>query len=361
VDATQDKVKIMHNTTEHARDVLSMPAQWEAHERCLMSWPSRDYWQGVASFDDACREWAGVANAVARFEPVLMIAAPGTGARARTFLDPTVEVIELPVNDAWMRDNGPIFVTSATRREAVHFGFNGWGQKFPPWEQDAAVAALVLEHLGVPKRSSSMVLEGGSVLVDGQGTLITTEQCLLHPNRNPNMSKDAIEAELKRQLGVTKVIWLPYGHVEDRHTDGHVDGVLAYLAPGRVMVQTCDDPAHPDHHRLRENLRVLRETTDARGRVFEVIEMPYYPYFHLGDHQDMVSYVNFYRANGLGGHGAIVPLAGHEFDNAFLALLRAWLPGVEVVGVPARLIAYGGGGPHCITQQVPVLPPEVRP
>ena len=332
-----------------------MPAEWAKHERCLMSFPARDYWSGAANFEDVRREWAGVANAIARFEPVLMIVAPGMSNTAKNLLDPSIEILELPVDDAWMRDNGPIFVQNSVQREAIHFGFNAWGEKFPPWDKDAQVAALILSHLNVPRRVSSMILEGGSIIVDGEGTLITTEQCLLHPNRNPGMSKSQIETELNHQLGVEKIIWLPFGHFEDAHTDGHIDGVLAYLAPAKVIVQTCTDRSHPDFERLNANLRVLQEQTDARGRNFEVIQMPYYPRFSVGGKEEMVSYVNLYLANGVGGKAAIVPTANHKFDAVFLEMLSEHLPGFEMVGVPSQLIAYGGGGPHCITQQIPAL------
>ncbi len=194
-----------------ATQTLTMPAEWSRHERCLMSFPARDYWTLVADFEAARREWAGVANAIARFEPVLMVTAPGSGKTAKAYLEPSIEILELPVDDAWMRDNGPIFITNANKREAVHFGFNAWGEKFPPWDKDEKLAGLLLEHLNIAKRVSKMILEGGSIVVDGEGTLITTEQCLLHPNRNPGMQKSEIETELKRQLGVEKIIWLPYG------------------------------------------------------------------------------------------------------------------------------------------------------
>ena len=337
---------------------LSMPAEWELHERCLMSWPSRDYWDNTELFARAKLEWAAVANAIARFEPVLMIAAPGMATEARGHLEPNTKVLELPLDDAWIRDNGPIFVLGPDgQREGLHFGFNAWGKKFPPWDRDADLARPLLEHLGIPRRVSRLILEGGSIIGDGQGTLIVTEQCLLHSNRNPNWSSDQIERELIERFAVTKVIWLPFGHADDAHTDGHVDGVLAYLAPAKVLVQVCHDRNHPDHERMRRNLRVLRETTDARGRPFEIIELPFYPRFEVAGLRDMVSYVNLYIANGPGGCGVIVPLANSAMDPQALEIIQNAMPGFEVVGVPGQMIALGGGGPHCITQQVPAVRP----
>jgi agmatine deiminase len=194
-----------------------------------------------------------------------------------------------------------------------------------------------------------MILEGGAITVDGEGTLITTEQCLLHPNRNPGMSREEIEAELISTLGVTKVVWLPYGGLLDTETDGHVDGVCAFVAPGKVVLQLPADPAHPDYVRMRANRAVLEHSTDAQGRPFEIVDLPQAAFVEVAGKPIEVGYLNFYLANG----GVIVPVADHPEDEGALAVLAAACPGRKVVGVRARVIAYGGGGVHCITQQVP--------
>jgi agmatine deiminase len=325
-----------------------MPAEWEPHERCLMAWPTRaSLWHDI---EEARREDAGVANAIAAFEPVLMVVDPGEAGPARRRLASAVELVELPIDDSWMRDNGPIFVRNeAGDRAGVHFRFNAWGERFPPWDRDAAVGEPLLEHLGIARIASPMVLEGGSISVDGHGTLITTEQCLLNPNRNPGLSRDQIEAELRARLGVETIVWLPYGHAEDRHTDGHVDGVCVFLRAGVVLAQTCHEPGHPDAERMAANRAVLAAARDARGRPLEVVELPHYPYVDAGGVRLSVSYANLYLANG----GAVVPLAGHRYDAEVLELVATALPEREAVGVPARTIASGGGGVHCITQQVP--------
>jgi agmatine deiminase len=325
-----------------------MPAEWEPHERCLMAWPTRAaVWHDL---DEALRQYAGVANAIAAFEPVLMVVNPGDGAAARRRLTDAVDLVELPIDDSWMRDNGPIFVVDGDGgRAGVHFAFNAWGERFPPWDRDAAVGEPLLAHLGIPRIPSTMVLEGGSISVDGEGTLVTTEQCLLNPNRNPELSREQIEAELRSRLGVDTIVWLPYGHAEDMHTDGHVDGVCVFVRPGVVVAQTCHISGHPDEERMAANRAVLAAATDAPGRSLEVIELPQYPYVDVGGERTRVSYANFYLANG----GAVVPLAGHAFDDEVVALLAAAMPEREVVGVPAATIASGGGGVHCITQQVP--------
>lgn len=243
-----------------------MPAEWSAHDGCLMAWPTRqDLWGSV--LDEAKEEYADVARAIAGFEPVTMVAPPGHGEEARTRCGTDVTVIELPLDDSWFRDSAPLFVLDGDgNRAGVDFRFNAWGGKHHPFDADDRISSLLLEHLGVDRIASDMILEGGAITVDGEGTLITTEQCLLHPNRNPGLTRDEIEAELKTRLGVTKVIWLPYGGLLDTETDGHVDGVCAFAAPGTVVVSLPSDPDHPDYARMRANRAVLDASTDARGR-----------------------------------------------------------------------------------------------
>lgn len=331
-----------------------MPAEWTEHEACLMAWPTRaDLWG--ETFEEAKREYAQVARAIAAFEPVTMVARPGQGEEASALCGEGVEVVELPIDDSWFRDSGPLFVLGpGGERAGVDFRFNAWGGKHHPFDADDRIAGLLLERLGVERIDSRMVLEGGAVTVDGEGTLITTEQCLLHPNRNPGMSRAEIEAELVARLGVTTVIWLPHGGLLDTETDGHVDGVCAFVAPGRVVVQLPSDPAHPDYHRMRENRAVLEAAVDARGRRLEIVDLPQSAFVEVGGRETEVGYLNFYLANG----GVVVPVAGvPEQDEGALAVIAAALPGRKVVGVRSRVIAFGGGGVHCITQQVPVARP----
>jgi len=326
-----------------------MPAEGDPHEGCLIAWPTReDLWGSV--LDRARREYADVATAVARFEPVTIVAHPGAADEVRAMVEADVTVVEVPIDDSWVRDSGPIFVVDeAGGRAAVDFRFNSWGERFLPYDKDAAMTELLLSRLGVERLPSDLVLEGGAITVDGRGTLITTEQCLLNPNRNPGRGREEIEAELGARLGVSKVIWLPYGHLEDEHTDGHVDGVCAFARPGVVVIQSCEDPAHPDFERMRSNRAVLEGAVDARGGGFELVELPYYPRVEVGGQMTTVSYLNFYLANG----GVVVPIAGHDLDDEALDRIAAAFPERQVVGVPAATISYGGGGVHCITQQVP--------
>jgi agmatine deiminase len=328
-------------------DGLAMPAEFAPHAATYMEWPTRaDLWGDL--FERAKQDYAEVANAVAAFEPVVMVVNPEQAGEARSFLSADVELLPIPIDDSWMRDNGPIFVTDRDGGVAlVHFRFNSWGEKFLPYDRDAEVPTHVAEHLGMRRYEAPMVLEGGSFFVDGEGTLFTTEQCLLNPNRNPSMTREAIEDTLRASLGVDAVIWLGHGHSTDRDTDGHIDGVLQVVRPGVVMLLAPADPQDPDHEPGAENLRRLREARDARGRAIEVIAFDPGP-------PNGLSYMNFYLCNG----GAVVPVVGRrEEDEPALAQIRAAFPDREVVPVAGWTIHEGGGGPHCITQQLPVGAP----
>jgi len=323
---------------------MRAPAEWEPHERTLMGWPCRaDLWGETIA--QARADYAEVANAVAAFEPVTMIANPGADAQAaRAACGAGVEIVELPLDDSWLRDCGPIYVyDDAGVRIAVHFGFNAWGEKFPPWDRDAAVGRLIAQRLGDPVVDGRMVLEGGSITTDGQGTLLTTEQCLLNPNRNPSLSREQIEDTLRSRLGVQRILWLGMGLLEDRDTDGHVDLIAAFTEPGRALLQTVDED-NPNFEHCEENRRRLSHAGVA------VTELPFLPYVEVAGETVAASYLNFYICNG----GVIVPVAAADTDAPALAIIAAAYPGREVVAVPGAVIAYGGGGPHCITQQVPV-------
>jgi agmatine deiminase len=320
------------------------PAEWEPHELTLMGWPCRaELWGETMA--RARVDYAAVANAVAAFEPVTMIANPGADAQsARAACAAAVEIVELPLDDSWLRDCGPIYAyDDAGGRVAVHFGFNAWGEKFPPWDRDAAVGRLIAQRLGDRVVEVGMVLEGGSILTDGAGTLLTTEQCLLNPNRNPSLSRQRIEAGLREHLGVREIVWLGMGLVEDRDTDGHVDLIAAFTRPGHVLLQTVA----PDNANF-EHCEANRARLEAAG--VQVTELPWLPYAEVAGETVAASYLNFYLCN----RGVIVPVAGADSDAEALAIIAAAYPGREVVAVPGLVIAYGGGGPHCITQQVPV-------
>jgi agmatine deiminase len=320
-----------------------MPAEWAPHERTLMAWPTRpDLWGD--QLEAAREEYAATANAIAAFEPLTMVCASAEeAAQARAALTTAAEVVELPIDDSWLRDSGPIFVVDGDRRRAgVHFGFNSWGGKFTPWDRDAAVGGLLVEHVGDNCYKAPFVLEGGAIAVDGEGTLLTTEECLLNPNRNPGMSREEIEAGLRDHLGAKTIVWLGQGLVEDRDTDGHVDMIAAFTRPGEVLLQSVE-PGAPSHERMADN----RTRLTAAG--LEVVDFPILAAVEVAGEPVAVSHLNLYLCNG----AAIVPLAGVDTDAEALERIAAAYPDREVVGVPGRVIAFGGGGPHCITQQVP--------
>jgi agmatine deiminase len=324
---------------------MRWPAEWEPHERTLMGWPCRlELWG--ETIGQACEAFATVANAIAEFEPVTMVANLGRdAARARAACGRNVEIVELPLDDSWLRDCGPIYVYNDTgRRVATHFRFNAWGEKFSGWDRDAAVGRLVAAVLEDELRSAPIVLEGGSILGDGAGLLLTTEQCLLNPNRNPSLGRGEIESSLSEFLGAREIVWLGRGLVEDRDTDGHIDLIASFTGPRRALLQTV--PAdNVNCANCCENL----ERMSASG--IEVVEFPFLAYSNVAGETVAVSYLNCYLCNG----AVIVPVSGADSDSEALALIGQAFQGREVVSVPGAVLAYGGGGPHCITQPVPLL------
>jgi agmatine deiminase len=334
--------------------VTRLPAEWEPHAATAMCWPARaEMWGSL--YADAEVAHAEVANAIARFEPVTMLAAPRTAERAAAMCGPGVEVVEQPIDDSWFRDSGPIYVfDDAGEAVATDWRFNSWGEKFLPYADDAAAALRFAERRGDPVRSIDMVFEGGSITGDGEGTLVTTTQCLMHPNRNPTMTQSEIEATLRDELGAERTIWLPYGLALDDDTDGHVDNIAAFAAPGRLVVQGCDDPDEADWLRLDVDRRVAGGTLDARGRPLEVVTVPVLPFAEVdrgdGPERVVVPYLNYYLGNGF----VLVPVCGHAADADMVALIAEQYPGREPLALDVgAILAAGGGGIHCITQQLP--------
>jgi agmatine deiminase len=321
---------------------MRLPAEWEPHERTIMGWPCRlALWGDL--IDQARADYAAVANAIARFEPVTMIASDAADAAlARAACDDAVEVVQLPLDDSWLRDSGPIYVYDDGVRRAVHFRFNSWGEKFLPFDRDVEIGGLIAEKLGDEVRKAPLVLEGGSILSDGAGSLLVTEQCLLNPNRNPHLSREQIEDSLREWLGVGSIVWLGRGLLEDRDTDGHVDLIAAFMREGQVLLQTVA-PDNPNFGNCEENRARLRQAG------IDVLELPYLPYVEVAGETVAAGYLNLYLCNG----AAIVPVCGDDTEADALELIAQAFGDREIVPVPGALLAYGGGGPHCITQQVP--------
>ncbi len=331
-----------------------MPGEFAPHERTVMCWPCREAIYPGALMGEARAAHAEVARTIQRFEPVTMIARPGADVAAAVgACGAGVEVVALEIDDSWFRDTGPIFVTDGTQRIALDWVFNGWGGKFVPFADDAAVGAAWAGGAGHPVRSLSMVLEGGSIGVDGAGSAVTTVQCLMHPNRNPSMTQTEIEATVCAELGVRRVLWLPYGLAFDDDTDGHVDNVAAFARPGVLVMQGCDDPQEDDRVRMNVNARVASGWEDGGGNALEVVEVPVLPFVERRGDRVAVPYLNFYVGNGF----VAVPVCGHPADRDMLAIIADQFPGREVIGLDVgAILAAGGGGIHCITQQVPAVP-----
>jgi agmatine deiminase len=324
-------------------DGFYFPAEWSPHQGTIMQFVPEQNW-GRHDIEGPRKEWAMVANTVAEFEPVIMAVDPADKKIAAKMLSGAIEQVEYPLNDGWSRDSGPmILVDDKGNRAVAGFEFNSWGRKFHPYDDDAQFKARMAAHLDFPFYPAPMTLEGGAVILDGEGTCITTAECLLHTNRNPGMSKADVEEVLAQWLGVKKVIWLPLGLTPDPITDGHIDGLAAYVAPGVVMVHTTADPGDPNYRICNAAVEILGNTTDARGRALEIITLPL---------AETVVHMNYYVCNG----GVVVPTAGNagSDDNA-LGIIRDAFPGRKVVGVSGNMISEGGGGVHCITQQIPAV------
>ena len=326
-------------------DGFAMPAEWHEHVRCWMAWPVRAETWG--EHIDAAREaTAEIANAVARFEPVSMIAKPKNVAEVSLLTGQGVSQMSLQHDDCWIRDIGPTFLVNPEKLVAgVDWQWNAWGHRYADYERDAAVAEALLQHLAMRRYSSDLVVEGGALHVDGEGTLITTESVILNPNRNPNRSRVEIEEILIHTLGVKQVIWLAEG-LQDDFGGGHVENLARFVRPGVVLALTSSDPADPNHKVLSENLARLKATKDAAGRDLEVVEIEQpRPQFDTEGRRLALSYLNFYLPNG----GVIIPAYedGAADKRAFDTISKLFAKR-EAIQLPAVELAYGGGGIHSI-------------
>jgi agmatine deiminase len=336
-----------------AETPFRMPAEWAAHERCVMAFCAA--WE---TFDkggiNAIRiEQAQIAKAIAQFEPVTILANPEDVTEASKLCGPSVTVLEMLHYDVWTRDTLPTIVKAADgTRRAIGWNFNAWGGKFDgQYADDLGLAERFADSSGMAFEKAGMVIEGGSIEVDGNGLLITTETAILNPNRNPGMTKADAEAEWKRLLGVTKILWL-YGSDVDEVTDGHVDGAVKFLTPDHLVAEHTDDRDDLEYHELRDNLARLNGLTGADGRPVEVHRLLRPRHERIGKRGDDFagSYVNCYIAN----EGIVLPKFGdEERDEAARALFEK-LSGRPAVSVSIDTIVEGGGGIHCNTQQMPL-------
>jgi agmatine deiminase len=327
-----------------------MPPEWLPHSRTLMAWPVKEaLWP--EPFAEILPAYARILNTIARFEPVTLVVRPELTGQAAAFCGSNIELLPLEHNDSWIRDNGPTIICNRHGQLAgINWRFNAWGGKYP-FELDNLVAPQILNYLKIPGWNLPLVMEGGSIHVDGAGALLTTEACLLNSNRNPQFSKDEIESLLRRHLNVSKFIWLKRGWNGD-DTDGHIDNVACFAKPGIILTQVCHDSCDPNYVITEENRALLSEATDAQGRFFQIIEIEQPPALFYQGLRLTLSYLNFYFVNG----GIVLPVfggAGARTDAKALAVMQRLFPEREIVTVDGLTIARGGGNVHCLTQQVP--------
>lgn len=317
-----------------------LPAEWHTHKLTLMGFPPAKTWwgAGVTVIRDEC---VSVANTLSEFEPVRMLVCPEDEGAARRLLSKDIAIDLVPIDDIWLRDTGPLtLIDGHGGRKFVNFRFDGWGGKCPH-KNDKQVKQYLSRGLRIESDNVDFVLEGGAICVDGEGTLITTEQCLLNKARNSNVGKVTAEAVLKRGLGVDKVIWLSNGLVPDEYTDGHVDGICRFVAPGKVVLHTTDNKNSDNYPICNDAKNRLSSEYDNAGRSLEIIEIPL---------SGEVSHVNFYIANNC----VLVPVSGNYFeDDVPMGILREMFSSRKVIGIKSTKLAEGGGGIHCITMQVP--------
>jgi len=336
-----------------------LPAEWEPHEATWLSWPhNRDSWPGV--FEGVEPAMTAFVGALAECEPVHINVLDAAHERhVRALLAgaaPRERVLfhRFPTNDAWCRDHGAVIVTRRNAKEprlAVNFGYNAWGGKYPPFELDQEIGRQMAEALGVPRFAQpKIVLEGGSIDVNGVGALLTTAQCLLNPNRNPHLSRADVERVLRNAFGVTEILWLGDG-IEGDDTDGHIDDLTRFFAPGAVLTVMEPDRRDKNHAPLAANRRRLAELTVA-GRALEVVELPMPEPQYLETQRLPASYANFYVANG----AVLVPTFGCAADDRACAIIGSCFPGRRVVPIDCRVLVAGLGTLHCLSQQIPAAP-----
>lgn len=352
------------------QDGYHMPAEWEAHTRCWMGFPHRrDIWRSGGI--PAMRAFIQVAEAISRFEPVTMGVSQEVYRYAARLIPSPIRVVEISSDDSWYRDTGPTFVVNDQGDvRGVDWMFNSWGGVNGgmnlTWDLDDLVAQKILAMEQIDRYRADFILEGGSIHVDAEGTLLTTEECLLNPNRNPSLSRAQIEQRLQDYLGIRSIIWLERGVYLDE-TDGHIDNMACFVRPGVVVLAWTDDQSHPQYERSVEAYDRLRSATDANGRALEVHKI-HLPNLMIADESMSegllfdpdstqvkvgspmpASYINFYIANG----GVIVPTFNDPHDKDALQTLSDLMPDHEIVSVDGREVLIGGGNIHCITQQQP--------
>ncbi|MBA2648627.1 MAG: agmatine deiminase family protein [Legionella sp.] len=328
-----------------------MPAEWYPHTGCWMAWPCHVPTWTKIGLDRARRAYALVASAIAQYEPVTMLVHPEDEESARLVCNSEIQIMLLPIDDSWVRDTGPSFLIDKLGHLAgVHWKINAWGKNYTDYTLDEQIAPAILLEAGAQCFQAPLIMEGGSFSVDGLGTLLTTKECLLNSNRNPDLSQSQIEQYLCDYLGAEQVIWLNKGLIGDE-TDGHVDEIACFIGPGKILCITTNDKEDPNYNLLQENLNILKSAVDTQGQPFEIFTVEQPPATFLNGERLTLSYINFYKAN----KGIVMPAFGYEaYDKAAYHLFEKLFPGVHITLINALDVFAGGGGIHCITQQQPV-------
>ncbi len=329
-----------------------LPAEWEPHAATWLAWPHRRQ-TFLGDFADIPPAFVRLVRLLAGYEPVRVI---GTGAvlddaAAQLQGIANVKLIDIPTSDSWLRDTGPVFLQppAVGPPMAVAFDFNAWGGKYPPWDADAAVAGRMATHLGLDVVRPGMVLEGGAIEADGEGTLLVNHRCIEDPRRNPGRGRDELTSVLQQSLGIKQVLWVD-GELAGDDTDGHIDQLARFVAPGRVVAARQPDESDPNHAPLEANLKLLETLTDARGRRLEVIPLNLPPRVGFAGVQLPASYLNFYLLNG----AVILPTFDHAADAAAVAMLAELFPDRTIEPFSALELIRGRGAVHCVTRDEPV-------
>ena len=337
-----------------------MPAEWEPHRGTWLSWPHKEAsWPG--KFGPVPGIFARMVRHLAVREEVhINVAGPAMEREVRCRLDAEGAAVETvffhhhATNDTWCRDHGPIFIQRKRdgRREQaiVDWGYNAWGGKYPPYDLDDVIPTRIGQELGIPVYSPGIVMEGGSIDVNGRGTLLTTEACLLNPNRNPHLDRGRIEDYLRAYFGVHHILWLGDGIVGD-DTDGHVDDLTRFVDPTTVVTAVEDDPTDENYEPLQQNLERLRGMTDQDGRPLRVVTLPMPRPLYQDGQRLPASYANFYIANRL----VLLPAYDPERDAEAAAVLARLFPDRDVVPIDCTDLVWGLGAFHCVTQQWPAV------
>ena len=330
-----------------------MPAEWETHSGTWLTWPHNPETWPEQDMQQVETEFMGIIRPLAKNESVHILVndedmenAVESTLNANNVEMKNIFLHDIPTNDSWIRDYGPNFIIQSDGKVAANdWDFDSWGRKYK-WELDDLAGTVIAEELGLHHFKPEIVLEGGAIEVNGAGTCVTTESCILNPNRNNGISRDAMETVLKDYLGISKVIWL-HGEMEGDDTDGHIDNLARFVNPTTMVCAIEEDDEDPNYRCLKNNFDHLRSATDQDDNLFEIVALPMPGY--IGSPRLPASYANFYIAN----KSVLVPVYGHSNDKRALSILEPLFPKREIIPIPSTTIILGLGGVHCLTQQQP--------